>query len=105
MGINVQVPSSPGAGAPGSAVIQRQRISPVSLLLRMRAYIALILLLVDLLGVVARLPDAGNPDHPGLACGAQRHPGSRHDLRYSDRGDRLIRRLHCGPGGDGRRAA
>ena len=46
MGINVQVPPSPGAGAPGRAVIQRQRISPVSLLLRMRAYIALILLLV-----------------------------------------------------------
>jgi hypothetical protein len=46
MGINVQAPSSPGSGVPGSAVLTRQRVSPASLILRLRAYIALILLLV-----------------------------------------------------------
>ena len=45
MGINVQAPPSPGAGVPGSAAIPRQRVSLTALLLRMRAYIALILLL------------------------------------------------------------
>ena len=44
MGINVQAPSSPGAGA--AAVATRQRVSLVSLVLRLRAYIALIVLVV-----------------------------------------------------------
>jgi erythritol transport system permease protein len=44
MGVNVQAPTSPGTGAPGGAVIQRQRISVAALLLKARAYIALVLL-------------------------------------------------------------
>ncbi len=45
MGVNVQAPSSPGAGTPGSAVLPRQRVSLTSVILRLRAYIALIVLI------------------------------------------------------------
>jgi erythritol transport system permease protein len=46
MGINVQAPPSPGAGGAGAAIITRQRVSPLSLVLRLRAYIALIVLVI-----------------------------------------------------------
>jgi len=46
MGINVQAPSSPGGAAPGAAVAQGRRVSLTSLLLKGRAYIALVLLVV-----------------------------------------------------------
>jgi erythritol transport system permease protein len=46
MGINVQVPSSPGGAAPGTVTAQRGRVSLTALLLKARAYIALVLLVI-----------------------------------------------------------
>jgi erythritol transport system permease protein len=46
MGINVQAPSSPGGAAPGTVVAAGRRVSLMSLLLKGRAYIALVLLVI-----------------------------------------------------------
>ncbi len=46
MGINVQAPSSPGGAAPGATVAPARRVSLTSLLLKGRAYIALVLLVI-----------------------------------------------------------